>query len=146
MRDFSCEPHRSLPANPLLADPMYWCGYIEKVGTGTEDIIRKCTEYNLAAPLFEQSEEFRVVLWRPQEGTQESTQESTQETLGKTCILVLEKITANNRISRRQIAEELNISDDTVKKHISKLRQLGYIQHVGPTKNGYWQILKTIKR
>lgn len=36
-------PHKSLPANPLLADPMYWNGYIEKVGTGTEDIINKCT-------------------------------------------------------------------------------------------------------
>ena len=23
-------PHKSLPANPLLADPMYWNGYIEK--------------------------------------------------------------------------------------------------------------------
>jgi predicted HTH transcriptional regulator len=37
--DDRSEPHKSLPANPLLADPMYWNGYIEKVGTGTEDII-----------------------------------------------------------------------------------------------------------
>lgn len=35
-------PHKSLPTNPLIADPMYWKGYIEKVGTGTEDIIEKC--------------------------------------------------------------------------------------------------------
>ena len=45
-------PHKSLPTNPLLADPMYWNGYIEKVGTGTEDIIRKCREYGLKTPEF----------------------------------------------------------------------------------------------
>ncbi len=47
-------PHKSLPANPLLADPMYWNGYIEKVGTYTEDIINKCREYGLKSPEFYQ--------------------------------------------------------------------------------------------
>lgn len=57
-------PHKSSPANPLLADPMYWNGYIEKVGTGTEDIINKCREYGLKTPEFYQEEDFRVVIWR----------------------------------------------------------------------------------
>ena len=53
-----------LPTNPLLADPMYWNGYIEKVGTGTEDIIEKCHAYGLQTPEFHQEEDFRVVIWR----------------------------------------------------------------------------------
>lgn len=57
-------PHKSLPTNPLIADPMYWKGYIEKVGTGTEDIIEKCREYGLKTPEFYQEEDFRVVIWR----------------------------------------------------------------------------------
>lgn len=57
-------PHRSLPANPLLVDPIYWNGYIEKVGTGIEDIINKCREYGLKSPEFYQEEDFRVVIWR----------------------------------------------------------------------------------
>ena len=32
-------PHKSLPANPLIADPLFWTGYVDKVGTGTEDIV-----------------------------------------------------------------------------------------------------------
>jgi predicted HTH transcriptional regulator len=60
-------PHKSLPANPLLADPMYWNRYIEKVGTGTEDIINKCREYGLRTPEFYQEEDFRVVIWRTNE-------------------------------------------------------------------------------
>lgn len=57
-------PHKSLPTNPLLADPMYWNGYIEKVGTGTEDIITKCHDYGLKTPEFYQEEDFRIVIWR----------------------------------------------------------------------------------
>ena len=60
-------PHKSLSTNPLLADPMYWNGYIEKVGTGTEDIINKCREYGLKTPEFYQEEDFRVVIWRVKE-------------------------------------------------------------------------------
>ena len=60
-------PHKSLPTNPLLADPMYWNGYIEKVDTGTEDIINKCREYGLKTPEFYQEEDFRVVIWRVKE-------------------------------------------------------------------------------
>ncbi len=56
--------HKSLPTTPLIADPMYWKGYIEKVGTGTEDIIEKCQDYGLKTPEFHQEEDFRVVIWR----------------------------------------------------------------------------------
>lgn len=35
-------PHASFPANPLLAEPMYQAGYIERMGTGTGDMIRDC--------------------------------------------------------------------------------------------------------
>ena len=52
-------PHKSLPTNPLIADPMYWKGYIEKIGTGTEDIIEKCRDYGLKTPEFYQEEDFR---------------------------------------------------------------------------------------
>ena len=57
-------PHKSLPANPLLADPMFWIGYIEKVGTGTEDIVKWCKGKGLQDPEYHQDEDFRVVLWR----------------------------------------------------------------------------------
>ena len=66
------EPHKSLPANPLLADPMYWNGYIEKVGTGTEDIINKCREYGLKTLEFYQEEDFdRIFPKKTKEGRRE---------------------------------------------------------------------------
>lgn len=39
--------HTSVPANPLLAQPMYLAGYIERLGTGTADIIRIANDAGL---------------------------------------------------------------------------------------------------
>jgi hypothetical protein len=58
------KPHSSIPANPLLAEPMYLAGYIERMGTGTGDIIRLCEEAGLKAPEYIQEDEFKVIIWR----------------------------------------------------------------------------------
>jgi predicted HTH transcriptional regulator len=59
------ESHKSIPPNPLLAESMYYKGFIEKAGTGTEDIVSKCKAYGLPTPLFQQDEDFKVVIYRP---------------------------------------------------------------------------------
>lgn len=94
-------PHKSMPTNPLIAAPMYWCGYIEKLGTGTEDILKKCSDYGLKNPIFQQDEDFRVTFWRLEaeeranvegdsisvEATQKTTQKNTQENTQENLIL-----------------------------------------------------------
>ena len=70
------EPHKSLPVNPLIADPMFWMGYIEKVGTGTEDIVNLCKDKGLQSPEYHQEEDFRVVIWR--KGSPEAVQKYTR--------------------------------------------------------------------
>ncbi|MDD3856875.1 MAG: ATP-binding protein [Methanoculleus sp.] len=46
------QAHGSVPANPLLAEPISLPGYIERMGTGTRDMIRHCTEAGLPEPEF----------------------------------------------------------------------------------------------
>lgn len=58
-------PHASVPFNPLLAEPMYLKGYIERLGTGTADIVRIAKENKLREPIFEQMEDFKTVIFRP---------------------------------------------------------------------------------
>ena len=43
---------------------MYLAWYIERLGTGTGDIIRLCQEKGLTEPEFIQEENFRAVIWR----------------------------------------------------------------------------------
>jgi len=69
--------HTSVPANPLLAEPLYLAGYIERMGTGTTDMVRKSVEAGLAEPQFIQSEDFRSIVFRP--GTPEATPQVTPQ-------------------------------------------------------------------
>lgn len=57
--------HTSVPANPLLAEPMYLKGYIERLGTGTADMMRIAQANQLQAPDFEQQDDFKAILYRP---------------------------------------------------------------------------------
>jgi ATP-dependent DNA helicase RecG len=43
-------PHASVPHNPLLAEPMYLTKYIERMGTGIRDMIRRCRKAGLPEP------------------------------------------------------------------------------------------------
>jgi predicted HTH transcriptional regulator len=68
-------PHTSIPVNPLLANPMYLAGSIERMGTGTGDIITKCEAAGLRTPIFTQEEDFKVTLWRPEDETEQPTEQ-----------------------------------------------------------------------
>ena len=84
--------HQSLPGNPLIAESLYLLRYIEKMGTGTVDMIRRCAAAGLPEPEFEVGSGFLIRIWRPnrnnpqpglfQSATQEESsfgQNTTQE-------------------------------------------------------------------
>ena len=56
--------HSSVPTNPILANPVYLAGYIERLGTGTTDIIEQCEAMGLPTPQFIQDAFFKVVIYR----------------------------------------------------------------------------------
>ncbi|NIA13656.1 MAG: DUF4062 domain-containing protein [Nitrospiraceae bacterium] len=51
-------PHGSIPANPLLAEPLYLTKYIERMGTGTVDMISRCQAAGLPEPEFSVTDGF----------------------------------------------------------------------------------------
>ena len=66
------EPHGSVPANPLLAEPLYLTKYIEGMGTGTGDMIERCRNAGLAEPEFTLTDGFVITLRRKPERAFES--------------------------------------------------------------------------
>lgn len=58
------QPHGSVPANPLLAEPLYLAKYIERMGTGTGDMIRGCQEAGLPEIEFSISDGFTTTIRR----------------------------------------------------------------------------------
>ncbi|MDE2770288.1 MAG: DUF4062 domain-containing protein [Bacteroidota bacterium] len=57
-------PHGSIPRNPLLAQSMYLVEYIERMGTGTLDMIKRCVESGLPEPKFSVEDGFIATIPR----------------------------------------------------------------------------------
>jgi predicted HTH transcriptional regulator len=161
------QPHGSIPANPLLAEPLYLTQYIERLGTGTGDMIRRCREAGLREPVFALEDGFRISLGRPlpepsssvtteetKQETEEETKEETKEearlllisgdTPGKASLsrqLILAQLRAHPEVTIAELARRLNLSDSGVEYNIRKLRQEGQIRREGSTKAGRWIVL-----
>ena len=56
--------HRSMPANPLLAEAMYLRGTIERMGTGTEEMTKQCLAKGLEKPKFIPERGFVTIIKR----------------------------------------------------------------------------------
>jgi predicted HTH transcriptional regulator len=72
-----------MPVNPLLAEPMCLFGTIERMGTGTRDIVKRCKALGLKEPEFEQEEFFKTVLWRDDTPEVESNEEKSGQKSGQ---------------------------------------------------------------
>ena len=107
------EDHKSIPANPLLAESMYYKGCIEKAGTGTGDIVEKCRAYGLPMPQYQQDEDFRVVLYRPEieENVPDHIKWTQSGTQSEQAIIILEFCREPKRVG--EIREKLGYTNRT---------------------------------
>jgi predicted HTH transcriptional regulator len=161
------QPHGSIPANPLLAEPLYLTQYIERLGTGTGDMIRRCREAGLREPVFALEDGFRISLGRPlpepsslvtteetKEETEEETKRETQGAAGRHRVVgattskatasreqILVQLRAHPEVTIAELARRLNLSDSGVEYNLRKLRQEGRIRREGSTKTGQWIVL-----
>jgi ATP-dependent DNA helicase RecG len=69
-----------------------------------------------------------------QDGTQSVLEGVPQESLDKQ---ILEMIRENSSVTTDKIAEKLNVSVKTVKRHIKKMESVSY---VGSGYSGHWEI------
>lgn len=114
--------HQSLPRNPLLAQSMYLRGYIEQMGTGTVDMIRRCADADLPEPEFVASGDFVTTIRRAgfdaqrkseigtlerttPEATPEATPEVTPEVMRLLCAI-------EGEMSRKEIQAMLRLKDE----------------------------------
>jgi ATP-dependent DNA helicase RecG len=77
------KPHSSFPANPLLAEPMYLAGYIERLGTGIPDMINLCLNAGLKEPEFKIDDVFKTIIWRSEKDTGEVTEQPAGQVTGQ---------------------------------------------------------------
>ena len=151
-------PHNSIPANLLLAEPMYLTGYIERMGTGTIDIINRCKDAGLKkAPEFIQEEIFKTIIWRNEReesvtktdpmdsinagDVAEKVGEKVGEKITENQFLIIKNIEKDPYISAKKMAENIGISSRKIEENITKLKKKGLITRIGPAKGGHWEII-----
>ena len=77
------QAHNSFPANPLIANPLYLAGYIEKLGTGIPDMINLSKKAGLCEPDFKEKDIFKIILWREKQSIGQYSKQSIGQVTGQ---------------------------------------------------------------
>ena len=72
------DAHPSIPNNRLLARSLYLNRYIEEMGTGTLDMIHRCSDAGLPEPEFTDTGGFKITIWRTTYSEQPESQPESQ--------------------------------------------------------------------
>ena len=132
------EPHASIPRNPLVAEPLYLARYIEKAGSGTLDMIEKCSEARLPAPDFEErGGQFVTTIWR------DWLTDAVMDELGlndrhRRSVVFMK---THGRITSAQYQGLTDVSRQTSSRDLNELVKKGVASRHG-TKRGTYYFLK----
>ncbi len=132
-------PHASIPRNPLIAEPLFWVRYIEKLGTGTLDMIALCREAGLPEPDFRQEGgQWMVTLWR--DWLTEKVLAQLQ--LSDRQRLAVSHIRQHARITNREYQQIAGVIPRTAARDLDDLVRIGVLSKVGRTGRGAHYIFK----
>ena len=135
--------HRSYPRNEVLATVLYQTTYLEKWGSGIKRIMDACKAEGSPPPFWSEEGGYTVVTFplnklngrivtqnAPQNAPQRAPQNAPQNRLDAIADMIL----ANDSIAISVIAQNLNVSRDSIKRDLKKL---GYAWE-GASKKGHW--------
>ena len=127
--------------NPIIADIFKRLKYMDRRGSGFKKIIEDYKTYesfsNGLVPQFKsETNSFFITLWNLNyPATKDVTKDVTKEQ--KQVILLIKE---NPIITTNQIANQLNLSQRQILRHIKELTTLGIIKREGGRKTGFWVI------
>lgn len=153
--------HYSKPYNPLIAQTFFKAGFIESWGRGFEKIRKECEEYGSPLPEVEIKNSGVMVKCVPSKvymelldkmkGKNDPVNDSVNDpandpvndpvNLDEIEIKMLEIIKDNASITRKELSKLLDLSEATIKRKLSNLKQHNVIERVGSDKKGSWRIL-----
>lgn len=121
----------SVRRNERIADLFYRMKKVEKIGSGIQRIRSIMKQMELEPPEFEINSSFQVTFYRP----------VYKIRLNHTERKIIRLMKENNSISKKELAESLDISITAIDKNIAKLKKKKVLTREGPAKGGYWRVL-----
>jgi predicted HTH transcriptional regulator len=137
------KPHPSFPQNPLLCEPFYLSGYIERAGSGTLEMIKQCRNRGLPEPDFMQKMgHFITTIWKDIFTEKYLLELGLNERQLKAVKYVKEK----GRITNKEYQELFDIKKRQATDDLKKLKNRGIFDRIGMTGKGTYYILKGRQR
>ncbi|MFC1510054.1 DUF4062 domain-containing protein [Candidatus Omnitrophota bacterium] len=141
--------HASYPPNKLLAEALYQAGYIERYGTGTEDIFKLAAEADLKEPLFSLKEGFKVTIWRPNVVGEQVADVNAGVNAGEAAGVklstlqkqIVDAINNDAYITQEQLSKKYEKDIRTIQRNIAKLKEKKILRRKGTDKDGVWEVL-----
>lgn len=133
------QQHPSLPRNPLIAEQLFLAHYIEKVGTGTLDVIAGCQRAELPEPeFFQDGDQFVVRIWR---------EWLTAEVLAGLDLndrqaTALSHLKSAREIGNTEYQSLIGVSKRTAHRDLTDLVDKGVLERLGITGKGTTYVLR----
>ena len=154
LRPESFEP---LPKNPPISKVFREIGLADELGSGMRNTYRYTKMYSGGEPQFSEGDVFRIIIPLRESATATvgprdpgaadgAKNEPINEPINEAITLtasdqrILSAIRENTRITRRELAELLDLGESTVFRAIQKLKAAGVIERCGSNKTGFWRI------
>ncbi|PIP19524.1 MAG: transcriptional regulator [Candidatus Omnitrophica bacterium CG08_land_8_20_14_0_20_41_16] len=134
------KPHTSFPANPLLANVLYFANYIQRTGSGTLEMIKQCRAQGAPEPEFVliRNVEFRMILPRDV-----FTEEALNKIgLNERQIEAVKFIKVGGRITNKEYQKTFGLKKRQSTDDLKELETKGILSRVGTTGRGTYYILK----
>lgn len=153
------------PKNPAISKVFREIGLADELGSGMRNTYKYTRLYSGVDPLFEEGNIFRTIIplkkiatqkvggngvaqdaagYDPNQVAQNVVQDVAQDVARNVAQdkinlseFIKEKIRENNKVTRKEIAEEAGVSVKTIERTITKIENLKYI---GRGSNGHWDL------
>ena len=141
------------PRNAILMKMFSLIGVGERAGSGVPSIISAWSDATGMVPIYKQSfaperVEFVIDLHRNASDklpindvivTQSG--KLSEKTTEKTTEKILSIIRANPKVTYKELAEALGLTEDGIYWSVKQLRKQGLLRRIGGRKEGYWQVI-----
>jgi len=133
--------HKSILRNPLIAKCFFLIKFIEQWGTGTNDMINMCLDWELPEPLFEYVTGDFVVTFRKSRFTEEFLEKLG---LNKRQIKAVKYVEKNKQIDRRTYCNINNVKQTLAYKELVDIVKKGVFEIRGKGRSTYY-VKRTIR-
>lgn len=131
------QQHPSLPRNPLIAESLFLAHYIEKVGTGTLDVIAGCQVAELPEPeFFQEGAQFVLRIWR--DWLTESYLDSLD--LSERQRKAVAHVKQAGRITNSEFQEIAGVTRKTCARDLDQLVEAGVLERRGEKRGTHYVV------